>query len=367
MANDQIIVKKYKKGHHGAHGGAWKIAYADFVTAMMAFFLLMWLISISNEETKKGIAEYFTASILETKASSIGSTLTEGKTALTKNGNQEEDSTEEDKENTSYTSISEVEKEKQIDKSELKPDSLASSQIADSQASTKVTLIAEPDKDAKIDKQAKSHETIPDEKIVKLKNTDSNTQLKDPKELKELNMQEKAAAADQEKNIKEKKASEEDSKEKEKFEKIIKNIQDALNSLKEMDLFKHNLVIELTNEGIKIQIIDSEEHEMFKSGSAAPLKFTEKIIKALGDVIAKIPNKIDITGHTDSKPFNKKGYGNWELSSDRAHTTRRILESCNIKNERFAQVNGRADRDPFNKKNLDAPENRRISITILYN
>ena len=56
MANDQIIVKKYKKGHHGAHGGAWKIAYADFVTAMMAFFLLMWLISISNEETKKGIA-----------------------------------------------------------------------------------------------------------------------------------------------------------------------------------------------------------------------------------------------------------------------------------------------------------------------
>ena len=90
MANDQIIVKKYKKGHHGAHGGAWKIAYADFVTAMMAFFLLMWLISISNEETKKGIAEYFTASILETKASSIGSTLTEGKTALTKNGNQED-------------------------------------------------------------------------------------------------------------------------------------------------------------------------------------------------------------------------------------------------------------------------------------
>ena len=105
---------------------------------------------------------------------------------------------------------------------------------------------------------------------------------------------------------------------------------------------------------------------MFKKGDDTPVKVTENLIGELGKIISQLPNKIDITGHTDSHPYYRKEYGNWELSSDRAHSTRRILEKSGVRNEQFAEVHGRADRDPLNKSNPSAPENRRVSITILH-
>ena len=169
-----------------------------------------------------------------------------------------------------------------------------------------------------------------------------------------------------EKEQKSEKIADKKLQQKEIRQKIEDNIKTAFNSLQEVNKFKHNLIIELKDEGIRIQIVDSPDHEMFKSGSPIPAKFTEKIIRTLGGIITKLPNKIEITGHTDSRPYQRKGYGNWELSSDRAHSTRRILEESGVKSDLFVEVNGRADTDPLNKNNSKAPENRRVSITILY-
>lgn len=298
-----IVIKRYKKSHKTNHGGAWKIAYADFITSMMALFLLMWLINITTEETRKGISDYFTSSIINMESANVGSGVMTGETASTQNGNndQEEQKTDENVRYNSYTS------------------------------------------NVLLENNQQQH------------NLDNNTKTESLKELKEENIE------------KIKKEVEAIKQAQTKIRQNIENsIQNAFNSLQEVEKFKHNLIIELTDEGIRIQIVDSSENEMFKTGSPIPVKFTEKIIKTLGGIIATLPNKVEITGHTDSQPYRQKGYSNWELSADRANAARRILEANGVTNDRFDGVSGRADKDSLNKKDPTAPENRRVSITVLY-
>jgi len=321
--SDQIIIiKRHKKSHKTNHGGAWKIAYADFITSMMALFLLMWLINITTEETRKGISDYFTSSIINMESANIGSSVMTGETASTQNGNndQEEQKTDENVRYNSYNSNVLLQNNQHIQ--QISPKVAMTSQTANKQGQD---------------------------------NLDKNIKTESLKELKQENIEEikkeveafKQAQAEIRQNI----------------ENSIKN---AFNSLQEVEKFKHNLVIELTDEGIRIQIVDSSEHEMFKTGSPIPVKFTETIIKTLGKIVATLPNKVEITGHTDSQPYRQKGYSNWELSADRANSARRILETSGVTNDRFNEVNGRADKDPLNKKDPTAPENRRVSITVLY-
>lgn len=393
--NQQIIVKKYKKGHGGHHGGAWKIAYADFVTAMMAFFLMMWLISVSSEETKKGIVEYFTSSVIETKASSAGTALTEGKTAIPPISDSQEE-TEIEYESNNKAALYNL-KTQDNEKKNLKIiQQIENGQISvnkrEANAFNKVPKEDSKRKDfdnEKSDKKINSlinEEINLDKKNIEKDNPEKNSRYSVGKEaitemikhkIKNENIDgDKEEGMDKHKDeekLKNKndqqsqKALSQSIQDKEKLEEVLETIKKSLNSIKEIAMFKHNLIIELTNEGLKIQIIDSPNHEMFKTGSPEPERSTEQIIQTLGKIIAKLPNKIDITGHTDSQKYAENGYGNWELSSDRAHATRRILEDCSIKHDRFSEVTGRADRDPYNKKNSKAPENRRISITVLYN
>lgn len=389
-----IIIKKYKKNHHRTHGGAWKIAYADFVTAMMAFFLLMWLINIATDETKKGIAEYFTSSIINMESASAGTGMMDGETSSPQNGNSEQE-IENDNNNKSNTYNSNVPKlkEKAAPKIQLYPDDFAPSQMGDKNLTRKITTYTNESNKPNIEHHIKQQGAIPEDKdVADLKKMDDkdhgkgsaeaknmkeddkknqekqieNTEVKNSKVMKKELEEQLAAIEKTEKDKDLEKAVAEEFRQKEITQKIENNIKAAFNSLQEVEKFKHNLIIELTDEGIRIQIVDSPDHEMFKSGSPTPVKFTEDIIKTLGKILVKIPNNINITGHTDSKPYYKKGYGNWELSSDRAHAARRILENGSIKSNRFIEVKGRADRDPFNKKDTTAPENRRISITILF-
>ena len=286
MHDKLIIIRKYKKSHHRSNGGAWKIAYADFVTAMMALFLLMWLVNVATEETKRGISEYFTTSVISMDSSSAGTRAIEAEVLATQSGDSDQ---------------------------EVLTD---------------------------------NNQHLPEKKAS----------VKDSKNVDEVTTE----------NYEVKKITAKKLKQKKELQKVENIVRVAFNSLKEVCEFKHNLIIELTDEGVKIQIIDSHDQEMFKSGSFIPMKVTERMIRALGGILTKLPNKIDITGHTDSKPYYRKGYGNWELSSDRAHSTRRILEESGVRSEQFAEVHGRADRDPLNKSNSSAPENRRVSITILH-
>lgn len=395
MVEQPIIVKKYKKPHHQSHGGAWKIAYADFVTAMMAFFLLMWLVNVATEETKKGIAEYFTSSIISMESAGAGTGMIEGEVSAAQNSSSElEIENDSNNKSNAYNSNVPKIKEQEVSKMQLYPDEFASSKMGDKDIDRQITTYTNESDKPNIEHRIKQQGVILEDKNVadlekidnknhgkgvnETKNREDDEKKNQEKQIEGTSLQnstiiheqlEQEQSLDSEKSI-ENKESEKSALEKlqqeEMMQKIENNIKEAFNSLQEIEKFKHNLIIELTDEGIRIQIIDSSDHEMFKSGSPLPVKFTENIISTLGHVLEKLPNKINITGHTDSKPYNRKGYGNWELSSDRAHATRRILENSSIKNERFIEVNGRADRDPFNKKDPAAPENRRISITVLF-
>ncbi len=336
--NPNIIIKKYKKSHHASHGGAWKIAYADFVTAMMAFFLLMWLVSAASEETKKGVAEYFTASVITAKAASVGAGILGGEISAVQSGNIEIELDKEDDKYVSHNSSVPNSKEQLNHEKQMFPNDFGSN-----------TTGVKKDITKNIEVKEHSENIISQEKMNKNEMTAHLS---------------KAAEISNKKMINEDKNKE--NKNYELIKKTMNKIKSAFKSSVNIEKLKNNLDIELTNEGLKIQIIDSPDREMFKIGSANPEKHTEDIIKHVAKIIYELPNKINISGHTDSYPYNKKNYGNWELSSDRANETRRILEKCGIGSDRFMEVNGRADRDPFNKKNTKAPENRRISITVLY-
>jgi chemotaxis protein MotB len=232
----RIIIKKVKKkSHAGHHGGSWKVAYADFVTAMMAFFLLLWLLSMTSPEQKASLAQYFADFNLFKEQSQ--------------------------KFNTSV-----------LDKS---------SGVLDMGRSTK-------------------------------------------KEPFRQSPAKKTPAED-----------------------IAKKMRDT------------------TNEGIRIQIVDNEGSEIFRTGSDEPTEKARQIIKLVTENIIDKPNRIVIEGHTDSAPYKSVQKSNWELSTSRASAARRELENNGIDPGRIARVVGYADQDPFIKDDPRDLRNRRISIILL--
>lgn len=263
-----IIIKKVKKGGHGAHGGVWKIAYADFVTAMMAFFLLMWLLGSTSKEDLAGIAEYFKNPIA---FSLSGGSSTGDRTSIIKGGG---------------------------------------------------------DDLTKIDGNVRKGEIVVDPEDVK-------------KRLREREAKRMQEA-------------------KQKLEEMIK--QDAV--LKE---FKNQLKIDITPEGLRIQIVDQDKRPMFDTGSARMAPYAEAIMRKVAPIVNELPNKLTVLGHTDSRPFgNGRGdYTNWELSADRANAARRVLNASGIAENKVMRVSGLADSVPFNPDDPADPVNRRISIILL--
>ena len=282
MADNQppIIIKKVKKGgDHGHHGGAWKLAYADFVTAMMAFFLLLWLLSATTEEQKEGIADYF--------APTFASKSTSGANGV------------------------------------LGGNSITSDDGSQSSGSVVVTL-ASP---SGSDNQTNTTPQAPDDEAIN-----------------------KAIAE----------------REEEMFKDAEKELTDAIQNTPDLRAFADNLIIDRTPEGMRIQIVDQNRRSMFPSGSAEPYPRTKQILQLVAKIIMKLPNRISIAGHTDSQPIaNRPNYSNWELSSDRANASRRVLREAGVPVTRIAEVKGLADTEPLFPEDTTLPSNRRISITLL--
>lgn len=281
-----IIIKKIKKSAHGHHGGAWKIAYADFVTAMMAFFMLLWLLGNTTEEQKQGIADYFSpVSVSETNSGSGGIM---GGTSLETDGAR----------SSSASIMVPIE------------DSMVAPQMRDDQD-------AQKDAAGAADREAREREL---------------------------------AEAEQR-----------------KFDAVEEQLQEVISDLPDMAGLSDHLVIDSTPEGMRIQIIDRDDRSMFATGSAVPLAHTKVLLETLARIIDKLPNRIKISGHTDSTPLNRAGgeYGNWELSSDRAQATRRVLRKAGVRTDRFLEVSGRSNTEPFDVFDAASPANRRINIVIL--
>ncbi|PKU26651.1 flagellar motor protein MotB [Telmatospirillum siberiense] len=294
MAQQPIIIKRIKKGDHGAHhGSAWKVAYADFMTAMMAFFLLLWLLSSLSEEQMQGVADYFAPTTVSSSKSGAGGMLggkVVGEGAMTSQGG------------TPSVSLS------------LPPPSIG--QGGDD-------LVASRDDDAEEPGQVRP---LTERQIV------------------EVNARQ----------------------EQQRFDRAQQALRDAINAIPELRKMSDSLMVDNTPEGLRIQIVDQDGLAMFPSGSASMYGHTRALIDLVARVIKQLPEKIAISGHTDSVPFAGQGsYSNWDLSADRALATRRALLESGTPADRVRRVIGNADTEPLLANDPANARNRRMSIVLL--
>ncbi len=281
MAEDKnkrpIVIKRIKKVAGGHHGGAWKIAYADFVTAMMAFFLLMWLLGSTASGDLAGISEYFKMPL---KVALQGGAGSGDSSSIIKGGGKD------------------------------------------------LTRSAG---------QVKSGDVASDTKIINVKESQQEF-LRQERE-KELS------------KLKELKAS---------IEKSIEN-NDKLKQ------FKSQILLDITSEGLRIQIVDEKNRPMFQSGRAQLEPYTREIMHAIGQTLNDVPNKVSISGHTDASLYGGggAGYSNWELSADRANASRRELITGGLSEEKIVRVVGLSSAVLFKKDDPLSPTNRRISLIVM--
>jgi chemotaxis protein MotB len=267
-----IIVKRIKKHGGGAHGGAWKIAYADFVTAMMAFFLLMWLLGSTTKGDLNGISEFFKTPLKVALSGGSGS-----------------------------------------------GDSTSIIQGGGADLSRK-------------EGQVKKGDTQREKKDIDIKSAKEMVKKEELKKLKQL---------------------------KEKIEQTI----EASPLLKK---YKKQLLIDITTEGLRIQIVDEQNRPMFASAKADLQPYTRDILHEIGIVLNEVPNKVGLSGHTDSTPyFSNVGYSNWELSAERANASRRELIRGGMDEAKILRVVGLAEAAHLDKVDPFNPINRRISIIVL--
>jgi chemotaxis protein MotB len=269
-----IVIKKIKKSAHGHHGGAWKIAYADFVTAMMAFFLLMWLLGSTAKGDMEGIAEYFKTPL---KVAMQGGSGSGDASSVIKGGG---------------TDISR--KAGQVKKAE----------------------------DPVIKKRAINLEAAKAELVRK---------------------------------------------EKLKLEDLKGKLEKTIDSNPLLKQFKKQLMLDITKEGLRIQIVDDQNRPMFDSGGAHLKPYTLVILREIGKVLNEVDNRISLSGHTDATPYSggDKGYSNWELSADRANASRRELVAGGMEDGKMLRVVGLSSAVPFDQENPASPVNRRISIIVM--
>ena len=267
-----IIVKKIKKGGHGHHGGAWKIAYADFVTAMMAFFLLMWLLGSTSKGDLDGIAEHFRNPLKVAMAGGDGSgdsssIIKGGGTDLTRRNGQ-----------------------------------------------------------------VKKGDMETNKKTYDLNDAKAALEKAEGERLRTL---------------------------KAKIEAVI----DANPTLKK---YQNQLLLDITSEGLRIQIVDEQNRPMFALAKATLQPYTSDILHVLGMVLNDVPNRIGLSGHTDSTPYmTASGYSNWELSADRANASRRELVRGGLSDDKILRVVGLAAANHLDPKDPFNPVNRRISILVM--
>ena len=160
--------------------------------------------------------------------------------------------------------------------------------------------------------------------------------------------------------------AEETETEAERFAKLEQDLRQATQSVPELERLVENLQIEHAPEGLRIQIVDQARTSMFSLGSAAMYQSTKTLLQQVARAIAKLPNQVSISGHTDSIAFRRTdGYDNWSLSLDRADATRRVLVAAGLDAARLAMVTGKADTDHLFPDEPRDPRNRRISITLL--
>ncbi|MGQ0664747.1 MAG: flagellar motor protein MotB [Pseudomonadota bacterium] len=313
-----IIRRKKKSGEHAHHGGAWKVAYADFVTAMMAFFLLLWLLNVTTDEQKHGIANYFTPEYVSRSMSGSGGVLG----GLT-----------------------------------LSPDTLprTSGGVA---MSLPVFAESEDAEEAEADRKDEARDRPPDNYALPDKTWPPDDsplpadKTRPPERTKPVSEDELNRALAR--------------REEAQFAAAEHDLRQAIQDIPELRQLTQNLIVDRTPEGLRIQIVDQARTAMFPLGSAVPHEHARQLLHLVARVVQRLPNRISVTGHTDSTPFAVgASYSNWELSSDRANSSRRTLIEVGLSADRITRVVGKADQEALVADDPADPRNRRISIVLL--
>ncbi|MDA0707960.1 MAG: OmpA family protein, partial [Proteobacteria bacterium] len=235
MSDEQrpIIIKRIKKVSGGAHGGAWKVAYADFVTAMMAFFLLLWLLNSTSQEQKEGLSDYFTPTVASTESTSGAGDILSG-ISLNTDGSQ-------------------------------------------------ASAISTP---------------MPDQVVIEKEEVEKSTKSE------EESFEETIA-----------------NREQEAFEEMARELKVSIQESIEFSALQDQVLIDVTEEGMRIQLVDKDNISMFKTSTAELYSYATRMLVLISEKIGKLPNRIAISGHTDSSSFRANAdYSNWELSADRANS-----------------------------------------------
>jgi chemotaxis protein MotB len=284
MADGTVIIKRIKKGGHGGHhGGAWKVAYADFVTAMMAFFLLMWLINTTTPEQKRGIADYFAPQSIAQTVSGSGGVLG-GKVM--------------GEDNAHAGGAQSVMQKQSPPSPPSTTKALASGQTQNGGGGTS-------------DPSAQSN-----------------------------------SAQDGD------------------FAHAAEAIRQSVQDNPDLANLSHQLILEQTPQGLRIQLVDQDGRPMFQQGTSEPMPYTRKLLGTVGAIIDALPNRVSISGHTSAS--DSGGNGNeWTLSSERANAARAVLQAGGLRSDRIYEVAGKAGSEPLLPEEPSASANRRLSILLL--
>lgn len=271
------VVRRTKKaGHDAHHGGAWKIAYADFVTAMMAFFLLMWLLGSTSKYERQGIEDYFNtplSTLLGANSDGAGT----ARSSVTNGGGHDLSDTRDGNGNAPQ-------------------------------------------------KQAVSHAAAAPGDAQKTSATDTA-----------------------------------------RLQQLKEQLTALIEQKPQLKAFKDQIRISVTDEGLRIEVVDSLNRPMFPTGSAKLEDYAYEILLQIGGALNDVDNRVSVAGHTDSIPYSGglAGYSNWELSSERANAARRALVAGHLREDKLLQVRGLADVLPLDRAKQDSPVNRRISILVM--
>ncbi|WP_284335599.1 flagellar motor protein MotB [Comamonas sp. NoAH] len=266
-----IIIKRVKKGEHGHHGGAWKIAYADFMTAMMAFFLLMWLLGSTSQGDLQGIAAYFNSPL---KVAMNGGDGSGNSSSIIPGGGTD---------------------------------------------------------------LARVHGQV--------KRSDANDDTQQRRDIRHQRAQQDA----------------------QRILALRAKLEAMIASNAALNEYKSQIRMDITLDGLQVQIVDEQNRPMFDIGSALVKPYMRDILREVGAALGGVENRISLAGHTDAAPYGsgEKGYSNWELSTDRANASRRELVAAGMPNDKLARVVGLAASDLLLPDDPRAPQNRRITITVL--
>ena len=266
--NHRVVIRRKKVHGGGHHGGSWKIAYADFITAMMAFFLVMWLISVVPREELKGIAEYFRMPL---RVAITGGPSSSAETSAVPGGGQDP----------------------------LRSD-------GDVRRGQGNRVESQPMGDA-------------------------------------------------------------ERREQHRLENLKKRLENLIETSPVLQTFRPQVLIDLTTEGLRIQIIDNQNRPMFATGRAEVQPYMRDILRELGPVLNELPNKVSISGHTDAAQYarGERAYSNWELSADRANASRQELVAGGMNESKVMRIQGLSSSMSLVKDDPYAAVNRRISLVVL--